>query len=151
MGLKKGLNKANGCDEIPAELFRALKDDAIKVLHSLEDPFVATGLEKVNFHPNSQEQQYQRMCYQTIALISHASKVMLNILHARLQHYENQELLDVQDGFRKGRGTRYQIANIFWIIENARAFQRSIYLCFINYTTALTVWIMTKCGKLLER
>ena len=88
---------------------------------------------------------------QTIALISHASKVMLKILHARLQHYENQELLDVQDGFRKGRGTRYQIANIFWIIENARAFQRSIYLCFINYTKALTVWIMTKCGKLLER
>ena len=112
MGLKKGLNKANGCDEIPAELFRALKDDAIKVLHSLEDPFVATGLEKVNFHPNSQEQQYQRMCYQTIALISHASKVMLKILHARLQHYVNQEFPDVQAGFRKGRGTRDQIANI---------------------------------------
>ena len=62
MGLKKGLIKASGCDEIPAELFRSLKDDAIKVLHSLEDPSVATGLEKVNFHPNSQEQQYQRMC-----------------------------------------------------------------------------------------
>ena len=132
MGLKKGLNKANGCDEIPAELFRALKDDAIKVLHSLEDPFVATGLEKVNFHPNSQEQQYQRMCYQTIALISHASKVMLNILHARLLHYAKQEPPDVQAGFRQERGTRAQIANICWITEKAREFQRDIYLCFIN-------------------
>ena len=74
--------------------------------------------------------------YQTIALISHASKVMLNILHARLQHYANLEIPDVQVGFRKGRGTRYQIANIFWIIENARAFQKSIYLCFIDYTKA---------------
>ena len=71
---------------------------------------------------------------QTIALISHTSKVMLKILHARLQHYANQEFSDVQSGFRKGRGTRVQIANICWIIEKEREFQKNIYLCFIDYT-----------------
>ena len=72
------------------------------------------------------------------------------ILHARLQHYVNQELPDVQAGFRKGRGTRDQLANICWIIEKAREFQKNIYLCFINYAKAF-VWIMTNCGKFLER
>ena len=72
----------------------------------------------------------------TIALISHASKVMLKILHARLQHYANQELPDVQAEFRKGRGTRDQIANTGWIIEKAREFQKNTYFCFINYTKA---------------
>ena len=72
----------------------------------------------------------------TIALISHASKIMLKILHARLQHYVNQELPDVQAGFRKARGTKDQIANILWIIEKAREFQKNIYLCFIDYTKA---------------
>ena len=71
-----------------------------------------------------------------VTLISHTSKVMLKILHARLQHYVNQELPDVQAGFRKGRGTRDQIANICWIIETAREFQKNIYLCFINYAKA---------------
>ena len=74
--------------------------------------------------------------HQTIALISHTSKVIHKILHARLQHYENQELPDVQAGFRKGRGTRDQIANICWITGNAREFQKNIYLCFINYARA---------------
>ena len=73
---------------------------------------------------------------QTIALISHASKVMLKILQARLQHYVNWELPDVQAGFRKGRETRHQIANICWIIEKAREFQKNIYFCFIGYTKA---------------
>ena len=95
---------------------------------NLEDPAMAIGMEKVNPHPSSQEGWYQRTCSQTIALISHASKVMLKILHARLQHYVNQELPDVQAGFRKGRGTRDQIANICWIIEKAREFQKNIYL-----------------------
>ena len=72
--------------------------------------------------------------HRTIALISHVSKVMLKILHASLQHYVSQKLSDVQDGFRKGRGTRDQIANICWIIEKAREFQKNIYLYFINYT-----------------
>ena len=74
--------------------------------------------------------------YHTIALISHASKVMLKILQARLQQYVNHELPDVQAGFRKGRGTRYQIANIHWIMEKAREFQKNIYFCFIDYAKA---------------
>ena len=86
-----------------------------------------------------------------IALISHASKVMLKILHARLQHYANQEFPDAQAGFRKGRRTRDLIANICWILEKAREFQKNIYLCSINYAKAFNCWIMTNCGKLLER
>ena len=78
--------------------------------------------------------------YRTIALISHASKVMLKILQARLQQYVNCELPDVHAGFRKGRGTRVQIANIRWIIEKASEFQKNIYFCFIDYTKVLTVW-----------
>ena len=84
-----------------------------------------------------------------ITFISDASKAMLKILHARLQHYVNQELPDVQARFRKGKGTRVQIANICWIIEKAREFQ-NIYLSFTDYTKAF-VWIMINCGKLLER
>ena len=76
------------------------------------------------------------MCCQTLALISHDSEVILKILHARLQHYANQELPDVQAGFKKGKGNRDQIANIFWIIEKAREFQKNIYLCFIDYAKA---------------
>ena len=92
---------------------------------NLEDSAVATGLEKVSFHSNPKERQCQRMSnYHTIALISHASKVMLKILQARLQQYTNRELPEVQAGFRKGRGTRDQIANIHWIIEKAREFQK---------------------------
>ena len=87
----------------------------------------------------------------TIALISHASKVMLKILQARLQQYVNPELPDVQAGFRKGRGIRDQIANIHWIIEKAREFQKHIYFCFIDYTKAFTLRITTNCGKFLKR
>ena len=90
--------------------------------------------------------------YHTIALISHTSKVMLKILQARLQQYVIRELPDVQAGFRKGRGTRDQIANICWIIEKAREFQKNIYFCFIDYAKAcLTVWITTHCGKFWKR
>ena len=92
---------------------------------NLENSAVATELEKVNFHSNPKERQCKEHSkYHTIALISHASKVMLKILQARLQQYMNQELPDVQAGFRKGRGTRDQIANIRWIIEEARQFQK---------------------------
>ena len=94
-----------------------------------------TGLEKVSFHSNPKERQCQKYSnYHTIALISHASKVMLKILQARLQQDVNRELSDVQAGFRKGRGTREQIANIRWTIEKAREFQKNI--CFIDYTKA---------------
>ena len=88
--------------------------------------------------------------YCTIVL-SHASRVMLKILQARLQQYMNQELPDVQAGFRKGRGTRDQIANIHWIIEKAREFKKNIYFCFIDYSKALIVWITTNCGKFWKR
>ena len=88
---------------------------------NLENSAVATGLEKASFHSNPKERQCQRMPnYHTIALISHASKVMLKILQARLQQYVNRELPDVQAGFRKGRGTRDRTANICWIMEKAR-------------------------------
>ena len=88
--------------------------------------------------------------HRTIALISHASKVMLKILHARLQHYANQDIPDVQAGFRKGRGARDQIANICWIIEKAREFQENIYLCFIDYAKAFDCVDSNKLWKSLK-
>ena len=88
--------------------------------------------------------------YRTIAIISYASKVMLKILQARLQQYMNRELPDVQAGFRKGRGTRDQIANIRWIIEKAREFQKDIYFCFIDYTKAFDCVDQNKLWKILQ-
>ena len=88
--------------------------------------------------------------YCTIAFISHASKVMLKILQARLQQYVSHELPDAQAGFRKVRGIRDQIANIHWIIEKAREFQKNIYFCFIDYAKAF-VWITITCGKFWKR
>ena len=85
--------------------------------------------------------------YRTIAFISHTSKVMLKVLQARLQEYVNHELPDVQAGFRKGRRARGQIANIRWIMEKPREFQKNIYFCFIDYAKYLTVWITINCGK----
>ena len=87
----------------------------------------------------------------TIALISHSSKVMLKILQARLQQYVNRELPDVQTGFRKGRGTRDQIANISWIIEKARKFQKNIYFCFIDYIKAFDCVDHNKLWRILKR
>ena len=111
------MKKANGGDGIPVEVFQILKDDAVKVLHSIcqqvENSTVATGLEKVSFHSNPKERQCKECSnYRTIALISHANKVMLKILQNRLQQYMNRELPGLQTGFRKGRGTRDQNANI---------------------------------------
>ena len=104
---------------------------------NLENSAVATGLEKVRFHSNPKERQHQRMLkLPHNALISHTSKVMLKILQARLQQYPNRELPDVQAGFRKGRGTRDQIANIRWIIIKVREFQENIYFCFLDYAKA---------------
>ena len=113
---------------------------------NLENSAVGTGLEKVSFHSNPKERQCQRMLkLPPIALISHASKVMLKILQARLQQYVNRELPDVQAGFRKGRGTRDQIANIRWMMEKAREFQKNIYFCFIDY--ASFPFCVKKTGK----
>ena len=98
--------------------------------------------------PNPKERQCQRMLnYRTIALISHVSKVMLKILQARLQQYMNCELPDVQAGFRKGRGTRDQIASIRWIIEKAREFQKASISALLTMPKPLTVWITINCGK----
>ena len=108
---------------------------------NLENSAVATGLEKVSFHSNPKERQ-ECSNYLTIALISQASKVMLKILQARIQQYMNRELPDVQAGFRKGRGTRDQIANICWIIEKAREFQKKTSIsALLTMPKPLTVWI----------
>ena len=103
---------------------------------NLENSAVATGLKKVSFHSNPKEKQCQRCSNRKIALISHTSKVILQILQAGVQQYMNCELPDVQAGFRKGRETRDQIANIHWIIEKAREFQKNIYFCRIDYAKA---------------
>ena len=100
----------------------------------MENSAVATGLEKVSFIPNS-EKGNAKECSNYYKFFSHASEVMLKILPARLQQYVNREFTDVQTGFKKGRGTRDQIANIHWIIEKAE-FQKDIYFCFIDYTKA---------------
>ena len=117
---------------------------------NLENSAVATRLEKVSFHSNPRERQCQRMLKPHMlacALISHASKLMLKILQARLQQYMNQELPDVQAGFRKGRGTRDQIANIHWIIGKMREFQKTSASALLTLPKTLTVWITTNCGK----
>ena len=104
------------------------------MLANLENSAVATGLEKVSFHSNPQKGNAKECSnYRTIEFISHASKVKLKILQARLQQYVNWEIPNVQACFRRGRGTRDQIANICWIIEKAR---ENIYFCFIDYTKA---------------
>ena len=136
-------NKASGGDGIPLELFQILKDDAVKVL---ENSAVAMGLEKVSFNSNPKECSN----YHTIALISHTSKVMLKILQARLQKYVNCELPDVQVGFREGRGTRDQIANICWIIKKSREFQKNIYFYFIDYVKAFDCVDHNKLSKILK-
>jgi len=121
------MNKASGGDGIPVELFQILKDDAVIVLHS-----ICQQVWKTQQWPQDWKRSVfipilkKGSNYRTIALISHPSKLMLKILQARLQQYVNCELPDVQAGFRKGRGTRDQIANIPWIMEKAREFQKNI-------------------------
>ena len=118
---------------------------------NLENSAVATGLEKVSFHSNPKESQCQRMLKLLHnALISHTSKVMLKILQARLQQYVNRELPDVQAGFRKGRGTRDQIANIRWIVKRAREFQKNICFCFFDYAKAFDCVDHNKLWKILK-
>ena len=126
------MNKASGGDGIPAELFQILKDDAAFNMPSdLENSAVGTGLERVRFHSNPNKRQCQKYSnYSTIALISHASKLMLKILQARLQQYVKQELQDIQAGFRKGRESSNQIANIHWIIEKARVPEKYLLLLY---------------------
>ena len=150
------MNKASGGDGIPVELFQILKDDSVKVLHSICRQNSTSIYDKNQLWPQDwkgsvfipiPKKGNAKECsnYRTFALISHASKVMLKILQARLQQYMHREFPDVQAGFRKGRGTRDQIANIHWIIKKAREFQKIIYSCFIDYAKAF-VWITKNCG-----
>ena len=118
---------------------------------NLEKPAMATGLEKVSFHSNPKEGQCQKCSnYCMIALISHASKVILKILQAKLQQYVNHELQDVQTGFRNDRGGRDQIVNIHWITEKARNLQKNGYFCFIDYSKAFDYADHNKLWKILQ-
>ena len=119
---------------------------------NLENSAVTTELEKASFIPVPKKGNAKECSnYHTIIHISHASKVMLKILQARLQQYMNRELLDAQAGFRKSSGTRDQIANTHWIIEKAREFQKSIYFCFTDYTKAFDCVDHNKLWKILKR
>ena len=144
------MNKASGGDGIPVELFQILKDDAVKVLHSIcqqvwkTQPWPQDWKRSV-FIPIPKKGNAKECSNCTIAFISHASKV---ILQARLQQYMNRELPDVQSGFRKDRGTRDQIANISWIIEKPREFQKNIY--FIDYAKAFDCVDHNKLWKILK-
>ena len=146
-------NKASGDDGILVELFQILNDDAVKVLHSRCQQIWKTqqwprDWKRLPIPKKGNAKECSN--YRTVALISHASRVMLKILQARLQQYMNHELLDVQAGFRKGRGTRDQIANILWITEKVREFQKNIYFCFIDYAKAFD-FVDHNCGKFFKR
>ena len=142
---------------IPVELFQILKDDAVKVLHSICQQIWKTQQWsqdwKMSVFIPVPKKGNAKECskYHTIALISHTSKVMLKILQARLQQYVNHELPDVQAGFRKGRGTRDQIANLRWIIKKAREYQKNIYFCFIDYAKAFICVDHNKLWKILQK
>ena len=152
------MNKASGGDGIPVELFQILKDDAVKVLHS-----ICQQIWKAQQWPQDWKRSFfipipkkgnAKECsnYCTIALISHASKVMLKILQARLQQHVNHELPDVvQPAFRKGKGTWDQIANILWIIKKAWEFQKNINFCFIDYAKAFDFVDHIKLWKILKK
>ena len=141
--------------EFHLKLFQILKDDAVKVLHSICQQIWNTqqrpqDWKRSVFIPIPKKGNAKQCSnYHTIALISHTSKVMLKILQARLQQYVIFELPDVQAGFRTGRGTRDQISNIRWIMEKAREFQENIYFCFTDYAKALDCVDHNKLWKIL--
>ena len=150
------MNKASGGDGIPIELFQIFKYDAVEVLHSIGQQTWKTqqwpqDWKRSVFIPIPKKGDAKKCSnYGTIALISHASKVMLKILQARLQQYMNHELTDVQAGFRKGRGTRNQIASIHWIIKNAREFQQNMYVYFADNTKVFDCVDHNKLWKILQ-
>jgi len=151
------MNKASGGDGITVELFQILKDDAVKVLHSICQQIWKTqqwpqdGKMSVFIPVPKKGNAKECSNYCTIALISHVSKVMFKILQARLQQYVNFELPDVQSGFGKGRGMRDQIANICCIIKKAREFQKNIYFCFIDYTKVFDCADQNKLLEILQK
>ena len=146
-------SKASGGDGIPDELLEILKDDAVKVLHSICQQIWKTqqwpqDWKRSVFIPIPKKGNAQEcLNYCTIALISHTSKVILKILQARLEQYMNCELPGVQTGFRKGRGTRDQVANIHWIIISRKTSTSAL----LTMPKSLTVWITTHSGKFLKR
>ena len=150
------MNKASGGDGIPVELFQILKDGAVKVLHSIcqqiwQSQQWPQDWQRSIFIPISKKGNAKECSnYHTNSLISHASKVMIKILQARLQQYMNDELPDVQAGFRKGRGTRVQIANICWMMEKAREFQKNISFCFSDYAKAFDFVDHNKLRNILK-
>ena len=149
-------NKASGGDGIPVELFQLLKDDAVKVLHLICQQLWKTqqwpqDWKRSVFIPIPKKGNAKECSnYRTSALISHASKVMLKILQARLQQYVNGELPDVQAGYRKCRGTRDQIASIHWIFRKTREFQKNIYFCLIDYAKAFDCVDHKKMWQILQ-
>jgi len=151
------MNKPSGGDRIPVELFQILKDDGVKVLHSICQQIWKThqrphDCKRSVFIPLPKKGNAKECLNNTkIAFISHDSKVMLKILQVRLQWYVNHELSNVQAGFRKGRGTRDQIANIHWITAKAREFQKNIYFCFIDYAKAFDCVDHNKLWRILRR
>ena len=144
------ISKTSGDDEIPAELFQILKDNAVKMLHLICQQIWKTqqwpeDWKRSVYIPIAKDCAKECSNYCTVALILHASKIMHKTLQARLQQYTSQELPDVQAGFRKGRGTRDRIANICWIIEKAKKLKKKkIYFCLIDYVKPLIVWIILK-------
>ena len=151
------MNKASGGDGITVEIFQILKDDAVKVLHSVCQQIWKTQQQPQDWKrsvfiailKNYNAKECSNDC--KIVLISHASKVTLKILPVRLQRYVNQELSDIQPGFRKGRGTRDQIASIHWIIEKAREYQKKkSNSASLTTLKSSTVWITKKHGKFLK-
>ena len=148
-------NKGSGGDGITVKLFQILKDDAVKVLHSICQQIWKTqqwpqDWKRSVFSPIPKKGNAKECSnYRTIALNSHTSKVMLKILQARLQQHVNHELPDVQADFRKGRGTRDQIASIHWIIEKTREFQKNIYFCFIDDAKSFDCVVHNKLWDIL--
>ena len=151
------MNKATGGDEIPVELFQILKDDAVKVLQSICQQIWKTqqwpqDWKRSVFIPITKKGNGKECSnYHTTALISHTSKVMFKILQARLQQYVNHELPDVQAGFRKGRGTRDQIANIHWSSKRQKSSRKTSISALLTMPKPLTVWITINCGKFWKR
>ena len=142
------MNKASGGDGIP-ELFQILKDDAVKVLHSICQPIWKTQQWPQDWKKSIPKKGNSKECsnYCTIALISHTRKAMLKVLQARFQQYVNRELPDVQAGFRKGKGTKIKLPTSVGSWKK-QEFQKNIYFCFIDYAKALTVWTTINSGKL---
>ena len=147
------MNKASGGDRIPVELYHILKEDVVKVLHSIYQQIWKTQQwpqewkRSVSILIPKKGNLKECSNYHTVSLILHISKVMLKILQAKVQQYVNCELPDVQAGFKKGRGTRDQIANIYWIMKKQQSSRKTSISVLLTMPMPLTVWITRNCGK----